>query len=58
MPTLPLAVKKSLNEKGAYKPRQQQRQAGIWVLQAVAAPSILVVLGFMLNPSVEYINSE
>jgi N-acetylmuramoyl-L-alanine amidase len=32
---------------------------GIWVLQAVAMPSILVETGFISNPAEEdYINSE
>ena len=37
----------------------KQRQAGIWVLQATAMPSILVETGFITNPQEEdYLNSE
>lgn len=37
----------------------KQRQVGIWVLQAVAMPAILVELGFISNPEEEaYLNSE
>ena len=36
-----------------------QRQVGIWVLQAVAMPSILVETGYITNPEEEdYLNSE
>ncbi|HVK96475.1 MAG TPA: N-acetylmuramoyl-L-alanine amidase [Flavisolibacter sp.] len=38
---------------------KRQRQAGIWVLQATAMPSILVETGFITNPEEErYLNSE
>lgn len=37
----------------------RQRGVGIWVLQAVAMPAILVELGFISNPEEEaYLNSE
>jgi N-acetylmuramoyl-L-alanine amidase len=37
----------------------KQRAIGIWVLQAVAMPAILVELGFISNPEEEaYLNSE
>lgn len=37
----------------------KQRSVGIWVLQAVAMPAILVELGFISNPEEEdYLNSE
>ena len=37
----------------------RQRAVGIWVLQAVAMPAILVELGFISNPEEEaYLNSE
>jgi N-acetylmuramoyl-L-alanine amidase len=36
----------------------KQRQVGIWVLQAVAMPAVLVELGFISNPEEEdYLNS-
>lgn len=36
-----------------------QRQVGIWVLQAVAMPSILVETGYITNPTEEdYLNSD
>lgn len=38
---------------------QKQRQAGIWVLQATAMPSVLVETGFITNRSEEdYLNSS
>ena len=38
---------------------QQQRQVGIWVLQATAMPSILVETGYITNKQEEdYLNSE
>ena len=38
---------------------QQQRQVGIWVLQATAMPSVLVETGFLTNKEEEdYLNSE
>jgi len=38
---------------------QQQRQVGIWVLQATAMPSVLVETGFLTNPEEEdYLNSQ
>lgn len=37
----------------------RQRAVGIWVLQAVAMPAILIELGFISNPEEEaYLNSE
>ena len=37
----------------------QQRQVGIWVLQATAMPSVLVETGFLTNPEEEdYLNSK
>ena len=37
----------------------KQRAVGIWVLQAVAMPAILVELGFISNPEEEdYLNSS
>jgi N-acetylmuramoyl-L-alanine amidase len=38
---------------------QQQRQIGIWVLQATAMPSVLVETGFITNHEEEdYLNSK
>jgi N-acetylmuramoyl-L-alanine amidase len=37
----------------------RQRTVGIWVLQAVAMPSVLIELGFISNPEEEdYLNSD
>ncbi len=56
---LALAVEEEFKKVGRISREAQQRQAGIWVLQAVAMPSILVETGFISNPSEEeYINSE
>ena len=44
---------------GRISRQAQQRQKGIWVLQAVAMPSILVETGFISNPQEEaYLTSE
>ena len=41
------------------QPGQQQRQVGIWVLQATAMPSVLVETGYITNKEEEdYLNSE
>jgi N-acetylmuramoyl-L-alanine amidase len=56
---LALAVEEEFKKVGRISREAQQRQAGIWVLQAVAMPSILVETGFISNPAEEdYINSE
>lgn len=56
---LALAVEEEFKKVGRISRQAQQRQAGIWVLQAVAMPSILVETGFITNPEEEeYINSD
>ncbi|MBA4140019.1 MAG: N-acetylmuramoyl-L-alanine amidase, partial [Segetibacter sp.] len=56
---LALSVEEEFRKVGRISREAQQRQAGIWVLQAVAMPSILVETGFISNPSEEaYLNSE
>jgi len=48
-------IKQGRNSRGA----QQRRDKGIWVLQAVAMPAILVETGFISNPEEEdYLNSK
>lgn len=55
---LALTVEEEFKKVGRISREAQQRQAGIWVLQAVAMPSILVEMGFISNPSEEeYLNS-
>ena len=56
---LALQVEEEFKKVGRISRQAQQRQVGIWVLQAVAMPSILVETGFITNPQEEvYINSE
>ncbi|MDB5193237.1 MAG: N-acetylmuramoyl-L-alanine amidase [Segetibacter sp.] len=56
---LALTVEEEFKRVGRISRQAQQRQVGIWVLQAVAMPSILVELGFISNPQEEdYLNSE
>ncbi|MEJ7827690.1 MAG: N-acetylmuramoyl-L-alanine amidase [Segetibacter sp.] len=56
---LALSVEEEFKKVGRISREAQQRQVGIWVLQAVAMPSILVETGFISNPSEEaYLNSE
>lgn len=55
---LALQVEEEFKKVGRISRQAQQRQVGIWVLQAVAMPSILVETGFITNPQEEvYINS-
>lgn len=57
--SLALTVEEEFVKVGRISRQAQQRQKGIWVLQAVAMPSILVELGFISNPEEEnYLNSE
>jgi N-acetylmuramoyl-L-alanine amidase len=56
---LALTVEEEFVKVGRISRQAQQRQKGIWVLQAVAMPSILVELGFISNPEEEaYLNSQ
>ena len=52
-------VEEEFKKVGRISRQAQQRQVGIWVLQAVAMPSILVETGFISNPQEEdYLNSD
>lgn len=56
---LALTVEDEFTKVGRISRQAQQRQVGIWVLQAVAMPSILVETGFISNPEEEdYLNSD
>lgn len=56
---LALTVEDEFRKVGRISRQAQQRQVGIWVLQAVAMPSILVETGFISNPEEEdYLNSD
>ncbi|HEX8461415.1 MAG TPA: N-acetylmuramoyl-L-alanine amidase [Segetibacter sp.] len=56
---LALTVEEEFKKVGRISRQAQQRQVGIWVLQAVAMPSILVETGFISNPDEEdYLNSD
>ncbi len=50
---LALTVEEEFKKVGRVSRQAQQRQVGIWVLQAVAMPSILVETGFISNPQEE-----
>lgn len=55
---LALSVEEEFTKVGRISREARQRQVGIYVLQAVAMPSILVETGFITNPEEEkYINS-
>ncbi len=57
--SLALTVEEEFQKVGRISREAQQRQVGIWVLQAVAMPSILVETGFITNPEEEdYLNSD
>jgi len=56
---LAMTVEDEFKKTGRVRCEARQRQIGIWVLQAVAMPSVLVELGFISNPEEEdYLNSE
>lgn len=56
---LALTIEEEFVKVGRISRQAQQRSKGIWVLQAVAMPSVLIELGFITNPSEEdYLNSE
>ena len=57
--TLAGFVEDEFNKAGRTSIGQQQRQIGIWVLQATAMPSVLVETGFITNREEEdYLNSK
>jgi N-acetylmuramoyl-L-alanine amidase len=56
---LALTVEEEFESVGRAVRGALQRQVGIWVLQAVAMPSILVETGYITNPEEEdYLNSD
>lgn len=56
---LALTVEEEFKNTGRPSRQAQQRGIGIWVLQAVAMPAILVETGFISNPDEEdYLNSN
>ena len=56
---LALTIEEEFEKVGRISREAKQRQKGIWVLQAVAMPAVLVETGFISNPEEEdYLNSE
>jgi N-acetylmuramoyl-L-alanine amidase len=56
---LAMTVEDEFKKTGRISREARQRQVGIWVLQAVAMPSVLIELGFISNPEEEdYLNSD
>ncbi|MDE3123981.1 MAG: N-acetylmuramoyl-L-alanine amidase [Bacteroidota bacterium] len=57
--SLALTVEDEFTKMGRVSREAKQRGKGIWVLQAVAMPAILVETGFISNPEEEdYLNSQ
>lgn len=56
---LALTIEEEFQKVGRISRKAQQRKKGIWVLQAVNMPAVLVETGFISNPDEEdYLNSE
>jgi N-acetylmuramoyl-L-alanine amidase len=56
---LALTIEEEFQKVGRVSRQAQQRKKGIWVLQAVSMPAVLVETGFISNPDEEdYLNSE
>ena len=56
---LALTIEQEFEKVGRVSREAKQRQKGIWVLQAVAMPAVLVETGFISNPEEEdYLNSQ
>ena len=56
---LAMTIEEEFKNVGRISREAKQRQKGIWVLQAVAMPAVLVETGFISNPEEEaYLNSE
>lgn len=54
-----LTIEEEFQKVGRFSREAKQRQKGIWVLQAVAMPAVLVKTGFISNPDEEeYLNSQ
>ncbi len=57
--SLALTIEEEFQKVGRISREAKQRQKGIWVLQAVAMPAVLVETGFISNPEEEdYLNSQ
>ena len=57
--SLALTIEEEFKNAGRISREAKQRPKGIWVLQAVAMPAVLVETGFLSNPEDEdYLNSE
>jgi N-acetylmuramoyl-L-alanine amidase len=57
--SLALTIEEEFKNAGRLSREAKQRPKGIWVLQAVAMPAVLVETGFISNPEdEEYLNSE
>ena len=57
--SLALTIEEEFKNAGRISREAKQRPKGIWVLQAVAMPAVLVETGFISNPEdEEYLNSD
>jgi N-acetylmuramoyl-L-alanine amidase len=57
--SLALTIEEEFKASGRVSREAKQRPVGIWVLQAVAMPAVLIETGFISNPEEEeYLNSE
>jgi N-acetylmuramoyl-L-alanine amidase len=57
--SLALTIEEEFKNAGRLSREAKQRPKGIWVLQAVSMPAVLVETGFISNPEdEEYLNSE
>lgn len=57
--SLALTIEEEFKSAGRVSREAKQRPTGIWVLQAVAMPAVLIETGFISNPEEEeYLNSE
>lgn len=57
--SLALTIEEEFKNAGRLSREAKQRPKGIWVLQAVSMPAVLVETGFISNPDdEEYLNSE
>ncbi len=57
--SLAMTIEEEFQKLGRISREAKQRRKGIWVLQAVAMPAVLVETGFISNPEEEeYLNSD